>query len=622
MQKLIIASCFFLFSSGVFAQTMKEDSTFVRQNFTKIERMIPMRDGVKLFTAIYIPIDQSGKYPFLMQRTPYSCSPYGAEKYPYSLSSNQKLLREKFIFVTQDVRGRYMSEGNFEEMTPHKAVKKSKKETDESTDTFDTVEWLLKNIKNNNGNVGILGISYPGFYASAALPDAHPAIKAVSPQAPVTDEFIGDDAYHNGAFFVMDNFSFMNYFDTPRTGPQEKYEEMVDVNFTDAYNFYLELGPLKNVNEKYFHERGKTWNEYLQHATYDDYWKARNIRTHLKNVKPAVLVVGGWFDAEDLFGALRTYEAIEKQTPQNNNKLVMGPWTHGGWARRDWSKYASHDFGTNVNAYYKDELESKFFNFYLKAKGSFDAKEATVFETGSNQWKSFDSWPPKNSTLRSLYFHERGKLAMNAPTSGSSFDEYVADPAKPVPYMDTYQPYRNNEYMAADQRFASTRPDVMTYVSDILESDMTLAGPLQVELFFSTTGTDSDFVVKLIDVLPETTSNPSPNPRNIQMAGLQQMVRGDVFRGKFRNSFEKPEPFEPGKITEVKFQLNDVSHTFKKGHKIMIQVQHSWFPLVDRNPQKFMDIPKAEAADFQKATLRLYHDKDHASRMQVMAISQ
>lgn len=621
MIKSFISAVLVFISFGTFGQTAKEDSAFVRNNFTKIERMITMRDGVKLFTAVYIPKDQNEKYPFLIQRTPYSCAPYGEDNYPYSLTSNQSILREKFIFVFQDVRGRYMSEGNFEEMTPHKAAKKSKKETDESTDAFDTVDWLLKNVKNNNGRVGIIGISYPGFYASAALPDAHPAVKAVSPQAPVTDEFIGDDAYHNGAFFLMDNFSFMNYFDAPRSAPLKQYKELVDVDVKNAYDFYLNLGPIKNVNEKYFHGQGKIWNEYLQHNTYDEYWTSRNIRNHLKNIKPAVLVVGGWFDAEDLFGALRTYEAIEKQSPQNNNKLVMGPWTHGGWARRDWSKYATHDFGINLNVFYK-ELESRFFNYYLKNKGTFEATEATVFETGTNLWRSFDSWPPKTSEKQTLYLNENNALTFQPSGMTNSFDEYTSDPFKPVPYIDSYQGYRNNEYMSADQRFASSRPDVVTYTSAVLTEDITVAGPLDVRLFFSTTGTDADFVVKLIDVLPDETPDPAPNPRGILMAGLQQMVRGDVFRGKFRNSFAKPEPFEPGKVTDVSFQLNDVLHTFKKGHRIMVQIQHSWFPLVDRNPQKFIDIGKAEQSDFQKATHRLYHSKEYPSRIEVSVIGK
>jgi putative CocE/NonD family hydrolase len=621
MRNALLPLAFVLISIVAFGQTAKEDSTFTRNNFTKIERMVTMRDGIKLFTAIYIPKDRNEKYPFLIQRTPYSCSPYGEENFRPSLSWNPAILREKFIFVFQDVRGRYMSEGNFEEMTPHKAIKKSKKDTDESTDSFDTIEWLLKNVKNNNGRVGIVGISYPGFYASAGLPDAHPAIKAVSPQAPVTDEFIGDDAYHNGAFFLMDNFSFMSYFDSPRPAPLKQYDKLTDVDIKNVYEFYLNLGPIKNANEKYFHDKGKIWNEYLEHTTYDDYWKARNIRPHLKNIKPAVLVVGGWYDAEDLFGALHTYEAIEKQSPQNNNKLIMGPWTHGGWASRDWSKYATQDFGINLNLFYK-EIEYKFFNYHLKNKGTFDATEATMFDTGSNQWRTYDSWPPMNAGKQALYFNENSLLSFEASSAQNSFDEYISDPSKPVPYVHNYQGSRNNEYMAGDQRFATSRPDVVSYTSVVLAEDITFAGPLEVKLFFSTSGSDADFILKLVDVLPAETPNPKSNPQGVLMSGLQQMVRGDVFRGKFRNSFEKPEPFEAGKITEVNFQLNDVLHTFKKGHRIMIQVQHTWFPLVDRNPQKFMNISMAEASDFQKATHRLYHSKEHPSRVEVSVIKK
>lgn len=612
---------FLLVSVVGFGQTTKEDSIFVRNNFTKVERMIAVRDGIKLFTAIYIPKDQSEKYPFLMVRTPYSCTPYGEENYPNTLSRNSAILREKFIFVFQDVRGRYMSEGNFEEMTPHKAIKKSTKDTDESTDTFDTIEWLLKNVKNNNGKVGILGISYPGFYASASLPDAHPAIKAVSPQAPVTDEFIGDDAYHGGAFFLMDNFSFMTYFDSPRPSPLKEYDKLAIVDIKNTYEFYLNLGPIKNSNGKYFHDKGKIWNEYLQHNTYDDYWKVRNIRPHLKNIKPAVLVVGGWYDAEDLFGALRTYEAIEKQSPQNNNKLLMGPWTHGGWASRDWTKFGTHEYGKNLNLFYK-EIELKFFSYHLKNKGTFDASEATMFETGSNQWRTFDSWPPKNAEKLALYLDENSRLSFDASKEEDSFDEYISDPSKPVPYVDNYQGSRNNEYMVGDQRFATSRPDVVTYTSVALTEDMTIAGPLDVKLFFSTTGSDADLVVKLVDVLPAETPNPTLNPGGLLMSGMQRMVRGDVFRGKFRNSFEKPEPFESGKITEVNFQLNDILHTFKKGHRIMIQVQHTWFPLVDRNPQTFVDIGKADASEFKKATHRLYHSKEYPSRVEVSVIKK
>ncbi|MDJ1479554.1 CocE/NonD family hydrolase [Cytophagaceae bacterium YF14B1] len=615
-----ILTVFFLFILiiPVFGQSSKEDSVFVRDNYTKLERQITMRDGIKLFTAIYVPKDKAQKYPFLMMRTPYSVGPYGEDKYPRRLGANSLLMREKYIFVYQDVRGRYMSEGNFEEMTPHKAVKKSKKETDESTDTYDTVEWLIKNVPGNNARVGLWGISYPGFYATASLPNAHPAIKAVSPQAPVTDEFIGDDAYHKGAFFLMDNFSFMNYFDSPRKGTVKEYEQLSQIEMKDAYEFYLNLGPLKNINQQYFKGKGKIWNEYLQNDTYNEYWKARNIRTHLTNVKPATLVVGGWFDAEDLFGALRTYEAIESQSPNNKNYLVMGPWTHGSWSREDWTRYGTHDFGQNTAKYYREQIETPFFNFFLKDKGTFTLPEATVFETGTNQWKQYEAFPPKKGTVKELYFLPGGKLSFEKSSEQTSFDEYISDPSKPVPYVDGTYSRRNNEYMTDDQRFASRRPDVLVYQTEVLTEDITLTGKLIADLFVSTTGTDADFIVKLIDVLPDNTPNPTPNPKGIQMAGYQQLVRAEVMRGRFRNSFEKPEAFVSGQVSQVMYELPDVAHTFPKGHRIMIQVQSSWFPLVDRNPQKYVEhIWEAEEADFQKATHRLYHSQQYPSHIKV-----
>jgi putative CocE/NonD family hydrolase len=612
MKKIFLSFC-----SITLFQLIVPAQNFVKDNFTKIDTTITMRDGIKLYTVIYMPKDDGQRYPFLMERTPYSAGPYGANSYPRSLGPNPELMKEKYIFVYQDVRGRYMSEGINLEVTPYIANKKTKKDVDESSDTYDTVDWLIKNIKNNNGRVGLAGISYPGFYATACLPGAHPAIKAVSPQAPVTDEFIGDDANHNGAFFLLDNFSFMNFFDMERKGPVQDYAKTVfNVSSRDAYQFYLKMGNLKNTNStKYYNNKSVIWNEYLQHDTYDAYWRARNIRPHLKNINIPVLVVGGWFDAEDLFGALHTYEAIEKQSPDNNNRLVMGPWTHGAWAGGDWSKFATHEFGSNTSKYFQDSLETTFFNFYLKDKGHFTAAEATVFETGSNQWKSYATWPPKNAKAVDYYFNGANKLAAQKTTSKNNFDEYISDPAKPVPYTNGTFARRNNEYMAEDQRFAASRPDVVVFETDEITEDVTLSGRINADLFVSITGTDADFIVKLIDVLPDTTVTPKGSPRGFSMSGFQRLVRAEVMRGKFRNSYEKPEPFVPNKISEVKFDLNDVAHTFKKGHKIMVQVQSSWFPLVDRNPQQFMRIPEAEEKDFQKATIRIYHDADHASKI-------
>ena len=590
-----LIQCIFLFcilSLDACAQQSKD-------GYTKIERMIPMRDGVKLFTAIYIPKDNSEKHAFLLERTPYSCAPYGETNYTNSLGPNGLFKNEAYIYVYQDVRGRHMSEGNFQEMTPAIDNKKSNTDVDESSDTYDTVDWLLKNIENNNGKVGIYGISYPGFYATASLPNAHPAIVAVSPQAPVTDEFEGDDAYHRGAFYLMDNFDFMNFFDAPREGPRKENPFISDkIGTDDVYKFYLENGALHNFNDKYFENKSKIWNEYLEHATNDSYWQARNIRTHLNNIKPATLLVGGWFDAEDMFGSLNTYKAIEKQNTGNDNKLIMGPWTHGAWQSPNWNKFGSFDFNSNTSAYFQ-KMELDFFNYHLKGKGTFNAGEATIFFTGSNEWKTFAQWPPKETAPTKWLLNDQHSLSLNeTKTTGS--DEYVSDPANPVPYIDKKSSERLSEYMAADQRFASKRNDVLYYQSKTLDNDISICGPIIANLSVSLSNTDADFIVKIIDVLPDT-------------AQTQQLVRAEILRGKFRNSFEKPEPFEPNKITTVRLELNDLAHTFKKRHKIMVQIQSSWFPLVDRNPQQFMDIPTAKDSDFKKETIKIYHDNQHPS---------
>jgi len=577
-----------------------------KENYIKIERMIPMRDGVKLFTAIYIPKDNTEKHPFLMMRTPYSCAPYGEANYRGKLGPNALFKDEAYIYVYQDVRGRHMSEGNFQEMTPAIDNRKSNKDVDESSDTYDTVDWLLKNVENNNGKVGIYGISYPGFYAAASLPNAHPAIAAVSPQAPVTDEFEGDDAYHRGAFFLMDNFDFMNFFDAPRDAPRKENPSISDnIKIEDAYQFYLTTGALKNFNDKYFEHKSKIWNEYLEHATNDSYWQARNIRKHLYNVKPPTLIVGGWFDAEDLFGALNTYKAIEKQNTGNDNKLVMGPWTHGAWESNNWNKFVSYNFSSNTSAYFQ-KMELDFFNHHLKGKGSFNAGEATIFFTGSNEWKTFTQWPPKETVPAKWLLNEQHSLSLiTANTKGA--DEYISDPANPVPYIDKVAGERLSEYMAADQRFAAKRNDVLFYESKTLENDISVCGPITANLSVSLSNTDADFIVKIIDVLPDST---------------QQLVRAEVLRGKFRNSFEKPEPFVPDKITQVKLVLNDLAHTFKTGHKIMVQIQSSWFPLVDRNPQQFINIPSANDSDFKKETIKIYHDNQHPSWIECLYLKQ
>lgn len=595
------------------------NADYVKNNFTKTEVTISMRDGIKLYTVIYAPVDQSEKYPFLIERTPYSAGPYGKEEYARRLGPNTELMKEKYIFVYQDVRGRYMSEGVNLEATPYIPNKKNKNKVDESSDTYDTVDWLIKNIANNNGRAGLYGISYPGFYATASLPGAHPAIKAVSPQAPVTDEFIGDDANHNGAFFLLDNFDFMNYYGKSRTGPVKDYGgNIFNAPRKDAYQFFLDLGPIKNTQSpQYFNHKSYIWNEYLDHDTYDSYWQKRNIRQWLKNITIPTLVVGGWFDAEDLFGSLHTYQAIEKNSPKNKNYLVMGPWTHGAWARNGWDKFGTYNFGSNTSQYFQDSLQTKFFNYYLKDKANFNPTEATVFETGTNEWKHYNHWPPDNVQYSAWYLKENGLLSTEAKSNQKRaqdhYTEYVSNPANPVPYTNGIYARRNNEYMVEDQRFAAKRPDVISFSSPSLTQNLTFAGPITADIFVSTTSTDADFIVKIIDVLPDTSTEIST--KGLPMAGFQRLIRAEVFRGKFRNSYERPVPFVPGKITEVKINLNDIAHTFLKGHKIMIQIQSSWFPLVDMNPQQFLHIPTAKESDFKKATIRIWHDGAYLSKI-------
>ena len=618
MKRILLAFLFvsLFLTESTFAQ--ETDSAYVRSHYTKIERQITMRDGIKLFTSIYLPKDQSKKYPFLISRTPYTVAPYGEDKYKLSLGTFPALMREGFIFVYQDVRGRWMSEGEFDDIRPQ-TTKKGKKDIDESTDTYDTIDWLVKNIKNNNGKAGISGISYPGFYSTTSLPNAHPALKAVSPQAPVTDWFIGDDFHHNGVLFLNDAFSFMSSFGVPRPKPITPDQGPKPFKFPikDSYKFYLEAGSVKNLKEKYFGDSIRFWNNLFKHPNLDTFWKARLITPHLTNVKPAVMVVGGFFDAEDAYGTFATYKAIEKQNPNTKNILVAGPWFHGGWVRGDGSYFGDIKFGQPTSTYYQQELELPFFKFYLKGEGKFDAAEANIFITGSNQWKKFDKWPPATTESRNLYLQPNGKLSFEKVGRTDSWTEYVSDPNNPVPYQAGVQERRTREYMIDDQRFAARRPDVKTYQTDALTEDITLTGTLLANLVVSTTGTDADYVVKLIDVYPEDEPNPVPNPKNIIMGGYQMLVRGEIMRGKYRNSFEKPEAFTPNAITKVNYALPDVAHTFKKGHKIMIQIQNTWFPLADRNPQKFMDIYQANPEDFQKATHRIYHDVNNSSYLTV-----
>lgn len=594
-----------------------DDSLYVREHYDKMEVMIPMRDGIRLFTSIYMPKDKTSQHPVLLNRTPYSVGPYGNNEFKPFLRPTKLFARESYILVYQDVRGCFMSEGDFKDIRPYEPAKKGTKDIDENSDTYDTIDWLLANLPGNNGKVGIWGISYPGFYSTIALPGAHPALKAVSPQAPVTDWFLGDDFHHNGAFMLSDAFSFFSSFGKPRPLPTTKGNPGFDFKTADGYKFFLEMGPLRNANEKYLHDGIPFWNDMMAHPDMDAWWKARNIRPHLKNIRPAVLTVGGLFDAEDCYGAWRTYEAIEKQNPSTlSNRLVMGPWVHGGWNRTTGNSLGNVWFGGESSAWYQQEVELKFFNYYLQDKGTMDLPEIMVFETGKNKWNNYTEWPPKAVKSKTLYFQSGGGLSWNKPVANESFDEYVSDPAHPVPYTEDIGLDRTREYMTDDQRFASRRPDVLTYTSDVLTAEVSLAGVLKANLFTSITGTDADFVVKLIDVFPEDSTRISDT--GVPMGGYQMLVRGEVMRGRYRNSFEKPEAFVPGQVTEVNFELPDVCHTFLKGHRIMIQVQSSWFPLVDRNPQQFVNIYKAVEADFIKAAHRVYHDQGRASGIEVL----
>jgi len=615
-----IYSIFCLLQSIViFSQTI--DAKWLQENYTKQEITIPMRDGIKLHTTIYAPKNDSEKHPILITRTPYSCAPYGEGKFSGRLYSSywKEYLKEGYIFVFQDVRGRWMSEGEFVDVRPFNPTKKKKIDVDEASDTYDAVDWLIKNVKQNNGNVGVFGISYPGFYSTMAALSGHPAIKAVSPQAPVTDWFMGDDFHHNGAFMMMDAFGFYSSFGQPRPKPTTVGPKGFKFYTEDKYKFYLETGALKNLS-KLMGDSIKFWIDLMNHPNYDEWWKARDARVGFENPPkyiPPVLVVGGVFDAEDCYGAWRLYEAIEKSNPKLKNQIVMGPWYHGGWSRGDGSSLGNVQFESKTSIYYQQNIEIPFFNYYLKGKGTIEQiKEANVFFTGENKWQTFDTWPPKNMTEKALYLNDGKLLSFNQPNLDNSFSSYVSDPGKPVPYTDGVIKDRTREYMTDDQRFASTRTDVLTFSTEKLEEDITLGGTIIADLKVALSTTDADFIVKVIDVFPEGFKYDSIiNGNTYLMDSYQMLVRGEVMRGRYRNSFEKPEAFVPGKTETVKFELPDVAHTFKKGHKIMVQIQSTWFPLVDRNPQQFVDIYHCEDKDFIPAEIKIFHDAQNASRL-------
>lgn len=601
----IAAAC-----SGVFAQ-----SNYVKEHFTKKDVYITMRDGVKLFTSIYTPIDASKdkKYPIMMQRTCYSIAPYGETKYPGSLGPSKYIMQEGYIFVYQDVRGRYKSEGTWTNMTPVIDDKKSKKDVDEGSDTYDTIDWLIKNAAGNNGKVGQWGISYPGFYTAAGILSNHPALKASSPQAPISDFFF-DDFHHNGAFIESYFFTFP-VFGVQKTDTTSKAwyaNTMFSPGTKDGYQFLMDLGPLKNANKYY--KDNFFWQETVNHPSYDDFWQKRGLLKHYNKVKPAVMLVGGWFDAEDLTGPLAIYKTIEKKDPGAYNTIVMGPFGHGRWSRETGhTMHSNIYFGDSIATFYQKNIEQKFFNHFLKGKGDKNSglPEAYMFNTGKNEWRKFDKWPAAEASHLKFYLSADGKLADAAPAQGSC--TFVSDPMKPVPYTEdntTTMGFTPHNYMSEDQRFAGRRTDVLVFQTDVLTDDVTLGGEIMANLKVATTGTDADWIVKLVDVYPaDEPNNPYMPNKNIILSNYQQMVRSQIMPARFRDGFEKAVPMVANQKTDVNFHLNDVLHTFKKGHRIMIQVQSTSFPLYARNPQKFVENPyKAEATDYQKATHTVFSD--------------
>ena len=603
----------------------------IREHYTKYEYRIPMRDGVRLFTSVLVPKDSSTTYPFLLTRSPFGVGPYGPDEYVAFTLQTQALLRAGYIVVRQDVRGRVMSEGSFTHVTPHRPDK-GPGDVDESTDTWDTVEWLLEHVPNHNGRVGLWGISYGGFFTLTGIIDTHPAIKAASPQAPVADLFLDDDWYHGGAFMLAHAFgSASAYQPQSQPTPPPKVVVPFDYGTQDGYEFFLGVGPIANLAPM-LGAPNPTWEELLAHPTYDDFWQSRAIWRHLKNIRCPVLTVGGWFDAEDLAGPLRVYRAIKEGNPGIANGLVMGPWTHGGWAVHDGRRLGSVDFASDTGVFYREKILVPFFELHLKDLGEMNPPEAFVFETGTNVWRGYPAWPPPAARSRVLYFREGGRLSFEPPDDEDAADSYVSDPAKPIPFVGYTTLGMAEEYMVSDQRFASSRPDVLVYVTDPLEEDLALAGPVSPRLFVSTTGTDADWIVKLIDVSPperstprapetgDPDSQPDVGAPTVTLAGYQQLVRGWPIRGKFRHGFEMPEPMEPGSVEEISYSMPDVNHVFRRGHRVMVHVQSTWFPLVDRNPQTFVNIPTAKPEDFQVATQRVLRSRSRPSGVEVLVL--
>ncbi len=597
------------------------DGPAPEEAYTKREVMIPMRDGVRLFTAVYEPRDRSRPVPILMLRTPYSCRPYGPDRFRRSLGPSAEFAERGYVFVYQDVRGAYLSEGTFVDMRPHVAEKASRADVDESTDTRDTIDWLLANLDGHNGRVGQWGISYPGFYAAAGMIDAHPALRAVSPQAPIADWYF-DDFHHHGAFFLPHAFNFMASFGLRREEPKTERNPRFDHGTPDGYRWFLDLGPLGNADRLHLKGTVPFWTEMAEHPDRDAFWKVRDILPHLSNVAPAVMVVGGWFDAEDLYGPLNVYRSIERRNPGVSNVLVMGPWVHGGWSRADGESIGMAWFGAKTSEWYRNEIELPFFEHHLRDGPDPDLAEANVFETGTNRWRRFDAWPPREGTPRTLHLRRGGLLSFEPPEpDDAGSDAFPSDPSRPVPFTEEITRGMTREYMTDDQRFAARRPDVLTWRSEPLSEDVTLAGPLLADLTVSTTGTAADWIVKLIDELPPDAEAPAGHTPPRPWGGAMTMVRSEAFRGRYRNAYDAPEPFVPERPTRVPVPLQDVLHTFRAGHRIVIQVQSTWFPLVDRNPQSYVpNVFRATEDDFVAAVHRVHRGPERGSRIEVSVI--
>ena len=615
---LMFIACLFVSPMTMAAEQVDARAEYIRQHYAKYEYEIPMRDGKTLFTAVYVPYDRTKPYPMLMMRTPYSVGPYGSNQYKKTLAPDQAFEKEGFIFVFQDVRGRFRSQGEYVNMRPQDAYKRGKGAVDDATDTFDTVDWLVKNVPNNNGKVGMYGVSYPGYYTSVASINAHPALKAISPQAPIADWFF-DDFHRNGAFALPMAFVFFDTFDNFPKDKHSIWPKGQDMATHDGYQFFLDLGPLSNVNKDYFHNERPFWNELAAHPNYDDYWKARNLLPHLGNTKPATLVVGGWYDTEDLYGPLQTYQTMSKGNKKDNVRLIMGPWFHGQWNRGEGSNMGEADNGFNTSEWFQTNVHLPFFVEHLKDGKSSNLAKATMFDTGANRWEFFNSWPPKAAERQTLYFAAKETLSADAPKAKDSYSDYVSDPNKPVPHSKAIGRGWDREYMAEDQRFAARRPDVLLFETEPMEDDLTLAGDIQLKLHFSTSQSAADIIVKLVDVFPPKDENSHDLDKKV--GNRHELVRWGAIRGRFRDSMSDPKPFTPGEVTPVNFELYDVLHTIKRGHKLQILVQSSMFPFLDRNPQNYVtNIFEAAEADFVKAEHRIYHDAAHPSKIEISVL--